>query len=701
MSDFAIRNTGSIAQNWSKEISGMKPPTLFGTKTTSQESVAQSKEAFKQFCGHNMSSLSKFVPSQQMSSFQAVATAKFDKIISAAFDKVHAKADGSFKKSEVHAALKAANTEAQAAIKELGKSYYGKTAMDWDKQVEGASQFPKGDKVKVSADAYGQAKVDVSRFVSAKADDMRALVPPAKREEFAKAIHDIRTEACRTMDAAQAECHKQGGKLPASSFQATVRQVHTEMLGKLIALSDRCTEPDITPQLVTTPTGFTLIRKAPTLENLVLQGGGAKGVGNPPALVELSKMGVIGGLKQVVGTSAGALTAACLASGMSGTRFQALMDNTPMPSLSDTLPNFGTIYPQVQLKDSSDVGGFDRFAISKAGGGKDFPAQKALAILDEQTSRSVGGFVDANAAKISQAVADGVITQGEADRLDVFKGLSDASFTQDRTDRMLTFNDLSILHRIEPQTFKELTLTGFNKTDRQTEMFNQANTPNMPVALAGRISMAIPVYFESVVHGGKEYVDGGVGSNVPSEAVIRPGADSLAQQQAMAKTMVMVFDDKGKAFQTLHGRNLEVKPPTQKEVNDIGARVVRDASGADYLQTLVNDKVKTYSSGPNVHVVFHGNVDTFDLRATDAQKNFAKQMGAMKTLEQIQNKQNEAESMELTSADQALGLLSIAEKRAVVAQGEPRLEDFADRNGFAAAKTLYDGCVRDTTPVAV
>jgi hypothetical protein len=51
--------------------------------------------------------------------------------------------------------------------------------------------------------------------------------------------------------------------------------------------------------------------------------------------------------------------------------------------------------------------------------------------------------------------------------------------------------------------------------------------------------------------------------------------------------------------------------------------------------------------------------------------------------------------------DLALGLLSIAEKRAVVAQGAPRVEDSADRNGFAAAKTLYDGCVRDTTPVAV
>ncbi|SEK06283.1 MULTISPECIES: patatin-like phospholipase family protein [unclassified Variovorax] len=693
MSDFAIRNTGSIAQTWSKEMSGMKPPIIFGARTTTQQSVAQSKDAFKSYCEHNLSSLSKFVPAREMASFQGAAAAKFDKIVNATFDKVQAGTDGSFRKSEVHAALKTANTEAQAAIKELAQSFYGKTAMDWDKQVESASTFPKGDKVKVSSEAYGDAHRDFSRYVTARTDDMRALVPGAKLAQFEADIQEIRKQARETLRDAQAECRAQGGKMPASQFQATVREVHTAMLGRLIALSDRSTETDITPQVVKGASGgFTLIRKAPSLENLVLQGGGAKGVGNPPALLELGKLGVIGGLKHVVGTSAGALTAACLASGMSGTAFQALMDNTPMPSLADDLPNFGAIYPGMQFKDSSDVGRFDRFAISHAGGGKDFSAQKALAILDEQTSRSVGAFVDKNAQAISDAVGDGRITQQEADRLDVFKGLTAASFTQDRTNMMLTFNDLSILSKIKPETFKELTLTGFNKTDRQTEMFNRTTTPDMPVALAGRISMAIPVYFESVMHGGKEYVDGGVGSNVPSEAVKPTDTDRLVQQDAMAKTMVMVFDDNGKGFKTLHGRNLEVAPPTRKEVNDLGARVVRDASGADYLQTLSNDKVKTYASGPNVHVVFHGNVDTFDLNATAAQKSFAKEMATMKTLEQIQNKQNEAVEVELDSVAQALGFLSIAEKGAVVAQGEPQARHFAQADDYNAAKALYDGC---------
>ncbi|MFZ4704171.1 MAG: hypothetical protein ACOYMG_29350, partial [Candidatus Methylumidiphilus sp.] len=225
MSDFAIRNTGVIAQKWSQEITGMKPPILFGSKTTNQESVAKSKDAFKQFFGHNLSSLSGFVPSQQMLNFEAVAAAKLNQIINATFDKVQADGHGSFKKSEVHTALKAANTEAQAAIKELSRLYYGKTAMDWDKQVEAASKFPAGGKEKVSADAYGQANADVMHYVTAKAEDMGALVPPAKQEEFARTIRDIRSDAKRSFGEAQAECLAQGGKMPATKFQETVRKI--------------------------------------------------------------------------------------------------------------------------------------------------------------------------------------------------------------------------------------------------------------------------------------------------------------------------------------------------------------------------------------------------------------------------------------------------------------------------------------------
>ena len=70
---------------------------------------------------------------------------------------------------------------------------------------------------------------------------------------------------------------------------------------------------DKRPQIVLTAEGkFNLIRPAPQLENLILRGGGAKGIGNPPALIEMEKQGKLDGLKHIVGTSAGALTAMCM-----------------------------------------------------------------------------------------------------------------------------------------------------------------------------------------------------------------------------------------------------------------------------------------------------------------------------------------------------------------------------------------------------
>jgi predicted acylesterase/phospholipase RssA len=694
MNDFVIRNTGAVAKAWTTAVSDMKPPSLFGSKTTSTESVDQAKGAFKKYFDANVGALKSFVPAKQMEAFQAAASKQFASICERSLDTVKARDDGTIRKSDAHTAMKAANKEAAAAMKELGAKFFGKTTEQWQGEVDKASVLPGKTGGKVTTETYSTANQSLSRFLTAKFDDMRRDVPPEKRAEFDKQAESIRLQAKMTLGHGQAAVRDAGGKGSVSDYQATVRQLHTDVLGKLLELG-KLTKPDITPQLVKTETGFALLRKAPALENLVLQGGGAKGVGNPPALVELAKTGVIGGLKHVVGTSAGALTAACIASGMPMTDFQKLMDTTPMTSLSDKMEGFKDIYPQVKFKDSSSgVGGFDRWAIGHAGKGKDFAAEQALHILDRETGNSVGKWLSGHQAAIDTAYNDGngKITKDEKDRL---TELMNPDFTKDRTGKMLTFRDLSILHKVDPQQFKELTLTGFNKTDRTEEYFSSSTTPDMPVALAGRISMAIPVYFQSVMHGPegarKEYVDGGVGSNVPSEVVAKKDGTKAEKQDAQSKTMVMIFDDKGKGFSTLHGRNLETKPVTTKEVNEMGARVVRDASGADYIQTLKDDKHKVYGGGPGVHVVFHGDVDTFDLTASTARTGFAKQMGAMKTLEQILVKQNEAQSVDVTDADEAYKLLSTAERQAVVDAGPPRQEGMSSEH-FQMAKALFLLC---------
>src|SRR5690606_8061931 len=122
---------------------------------------------------------------------------------------------------------------------------------------------------------------------------------------------------------------------------------------------------------------------------------------------------------------------------------------------------------------------------------------------------------------------------------------------------MVTFKDLHLMHLLAPAQFKELTLTGWDSTNKQETYFNAQNTPDMPVAVAGRISMSIPVYFRSVDFdpgdgsGTRSFTDGGVGSNMPTE-VITDNLQGRALEEARARTALMTFDENGKAYTVLH-----------------------------------------------------------------------------------------------------------------------------------------------------
>ena len=133
---------------------------------------------------------------------------------------------------------------------------------------------------------------------------------------------------------------------------------------------------DKRPQIVLTSEGkFNLIRPAPQLENLILRGGGAKGIGNPPALIEMEKQGKLDGLKHIVGTSAGALTAMCLASGHSSNDLQEVSDSTKMTDLLKTPKGFENRYPAMQ------------FGIIGANGGA------AVEIADRTSATKVSGYL--------------------------------------------------------------------------------------------------------------------------------------------------------------------------------------------------------------------------------------------------------------------------------------------------------------------
>jgi hypothetical protein len=274
-------------------------------------------------------------------------------------------------------------------------------------------------------------------------------------------------------------------------------------------------------------------------------------------------------------------------------------------------------------------------------------------------------------------------------------------FSTDRTDQMITFKDLHILHTIDPSTFKELTLTGFERGTNTTKYFDFNSTPDMPIALAGRISMSLPLIFGDVNYdmgdgrGTQRFQDGGAGGNIPAEAVFQGVSPTggLGSGQATAETRactaVVAFDEQSKAYTALHDRKKPEKPIPSwlthfeftKNVaegvrsvmafnmkNAIKSKVTGGATNANEVDTQ-----KFREAGPNGLIVFHGNLKTTDFGAEGSRVEFARLGAQMKMLEQIEHRQGQAYAVEY-EADQAAACfdtLNDTERAALVASGPP------------------------------
>jgi hypothetical protein len=141
---------------------------------------------------------------------------------------------------------------------------------------------------------------------------------------------------------------KQAGKQASMAMERLkVDAARTNLLANLPAVDTR-------PQIITHGKQFTVIRPAPQLENLVLRGGGAKGIGYSAALYQMDRAGMLAGVKHLVGSSAGALTATCLATGLSPSQFEdGPADALFRPGILDSFKGgseLATLYPDLKLE---------------------------------------------------------------------------------------------------------------------------------------------------------------------------------------------------------------------------------------------------------------------------------------------------------------------------------------------------------------
>lgn len=474
-----------------------------------------------------------------------------------------------------------------------------------------------------------------------------AAVPAHSREAFAQRavamVNDVLVDCMSSV--VDESARRASGKVKEATFHQAAVNARLFVGRHLQIAQDLDRQKLDTPQVravqVENPGGphlpkverIVLLRATPPIESLVLRGGGAKGIGNPPALRALENLGKLAQLKKVVGTSAGALTAVCLAAGMSAQAFQKLSSNTKMLSLLSSPGDFKQRYPQVQL------------------GAIGFGAGKALETLDRASASSVTNYLRAHWEDLLATPQWSSLGQADRQRL---VGLRDQDFGKSpRTGQMITFHDLQLMHQLAPARFKELVLTGYNTDTKETRYFSAATDPDMPVALAGRISMSIPVFFKAVkmeVDGRTQsFVDGGVGSNMPSEAILE-GLHGKDMQEAMARTLLMTYDEGGAAYSILHGSPAE-----------------RSKAASGLLSRWTNDRLdaeKIHFSGANVLPVFHGKLGTFSFSASREQVEQAQTQSMLNTLEHIETTMAQARHDLLPDVAAAVRLLSADEQHA-------------------------------------
>jgi predicted acylesterase/phospholipase RssA len=527
--------------------------------------------------------------------------------------------------------------------------------------------------------AFQEKLTQVVQDLGLDPEESKALMAKGER-----ALEDI---VKSTFDFAKGAGAMDGGKINKQALDIAIVTANTVATRMLNDLRSEHGEPPPPPQVNSYKDSegnirLNITKPNPQIETLVLKGGGMKGVGNPPGLVELEKSGMLKDLKSIVGTSAGALTAVALSSGLNAREFQDLSDRTDFMSLKTKPEGFKTQYPMVKLNLTG------------------FHAGTALQMMDRVSAGSVKDHLDKNWDTVLTKQQEGKLDQSQVNRLQFLRG---QDFGIDRTKQMITFKDLDILHEIDPGKFKKLSLTAFNDTDKKLVYMDSKSTPDMPIAIAGRMSMSIPIFFSSIKYdmgeGTKNWTDGGVGSNMPGgkvfddlEKTVNDAKKDLAKaktsedaeiateklrkaevelNKARASTLLMTFDEKGKAYKQLHGPQ---NPKAKWSLNTL-------LSGNPNLgKVRVEDTRQVHEGGPNTVVTFHGKIGTFDFNATPEQKAFASLTSRMKTLEYVALRQNTSTFDSFHSVQRAAESLSGSERQSILDDGPPLRENFTDQS---------------------
>jgi len=242
-----------------------------------------------------------------------------------------------------------------------------------------------------------------------------------------------------------------------------------------------------------------MTKAAAIIENLAFEGGGTKGSAYAGSMQIIEELNLFHGVKRIAGTSAGSITAVILATGGGSAGLTESIEHTNFSRfLQDPWGLVGDI-KRVTLDYGLHSG--DEFVV----------------ILKQFIGKFSG-------------------------------------------NPELTFHQLEVLVKKDPKKFKHLSIIASNLTTQQAQVFNVDNHPNLPIWLAVRASMSIPLLFEPVKINSQYHVDGGLAWNFPIDlydttSVNETNGDSTRDYNAATLGFFLepaALVDTGKAFKTNH-----------------------------------------------------------------------------------------------------------------------------------------------------
>lgn len=300
---------------------------------------------------------------------------------------------------------------------------------------------------------------------------------------------------------------------------------------------------------------YLYVEKAPPIENLVISGGGAKGVilpGVMKALEDHMKGGVSvrDQLKNLAGSSIGAVTAGLMAAGLSADKFieaaaaedfKGLLGTGVIPINKDGVPLLNFIRKNMKNSISEHLCKMchvtDPNLIDNV---KDLVMRR----LKEQDKK----YDQQKIEEISQKIVQLLIAI-QSEKID---------------DVQITFSMLHALREIDPKTFKDLTVTAVRRENGKTYYFDAEKTPDLDIAVACRASASLPVILSPVEIDKKlllpgypddsndplTFIDGGYLDNIPVGVMHdKQGVENInirGEKGQNLQTLALIFDTTGR-----------------------------------------------------------------------------------------------------------------------------------------------------------